>query len=274
MNVEAFDLDGDGKKDLIVSDRQGDRFLSFVMLRKGDGFVEVPGTSPYFLVDVRQAGGKGFLAGQREGVGAEAFQGKFYRMKWDGKTFSEGEVLPIDTAILPTSTGGVISLAAARFGEEERWMYVDVEEKLRVLDSRGKSVYKSKERFGTASDGFAYGQPDRMTAQIPMMPVRHAPRVTAGSKGAPLILLTEVKKGILDSQVGSFDTIRLVILEWSGGGFAERAAAPKSDLLISGVDTLGPGGVRKGGKVVSSVIEQSGTAWRDKVSRLELLQVE
>ncbi|HEX9206413.1 MAG TPA: VCBS repeat-containing protein, partial [Candidatus Deferrimicrobiaceae bacterium] len=132
LNVEAFDVDGDGKKDLVVTDREGDRLKSFVMLRKGDGFVETPGTSPYFLVDVRDPGGKGWLAGQREGIANDPFNGKLYRMKWDGKVFSEDKVLPIDTAILPTAKGGVPSLTAGRFGAEERWMYVDIEDKLRV----------------------------------------------------------------------------------------------------------------------------------------------
>jgi hypothetical protein len=274
LNVAAIDLDGDGKKDLVVTDREGDRFVSFVMLRKGDGFVEAPGTSPYFLVDVRGAAGKGFLAGQRQGLGNDPFTGKIYRMKWDGKTFTEVEALPIDTAILPTSKGGVVSLASGRFEGEERWMYVDVEEKLRVLDSKGKSVYKSKERYGGASDAFTYGERDRQTAEWPLMWLRKPPRVTAGAKGAPLVLLTEVKKGVLDSMAGSFDTTRLVILEWAGGGFTERAAAPRSDFFISGVDVLSPGGLRKGEKVAISVIEQAGTMLKDKASRLELLRVE
>jgi hypothetical protein len=274
LNVEAVDLDGDGKKDLIVTDREGDRLNSFVMQRKGDGFVELPGHSPYFLVSIRDAGGKGVIAGQREGIGGEAFQGKFYRMKWDGKEFSEGGVIPIDTSILPSSTGGVISLTAGRFEPEERWLYVDVEEKLRVLDAVGKSVYKSKERYGAASDAFAYGPPDRQTAERPIMRLRRAPRVTAGAKGAPLVLATEVKKGVLSNMAGTFESTRVVILEWSGGGFTERASAPKTDFFVSGLDVLPPGGMRKGGKVVASVIEQAGTAWQDKASRLELLQVE
>ena len=274
LNVEAVDLDGDGKKDLVVTDREGDRLVSFVMLRKGDGFVEVPGTSPYFLVDTRHAAGKVVLAGQRQGIGAEPFQGKLYRMKWDGKTFSEDNVIPIDTAILPTSTGGVISLTAARFEPEERWIYVDIEEKLRVLDSVGKSVYKSKDRYGAASDAFPYGEPDRLTAQRPLMPLRKSPRVSVGTKGAPMVLVTEVKKGVLDSMAGTFESTRIVILEWSGGGFTERASAPKSDFFISGVDAIAPGGLRKGGKVVASVIQHSGTTWQAKASHLELIQVE
>jgi hypothetical protein len=274
LNVEAVDLDGDGKKDLVVTDREGDRLTSYVMQRKGDGFVEIPGTSPYFLVAVRDAGGKGVIAGQREGVGGDPFQGKFHRMKWDGKSFTEAGVIPIDTSILPTSAGGVISLAAGRFEPEERWIYVDVEEQLRVLDAGGKSVYKSKEKYGAASDSFGYGQIDRLTGVRPVMALRRAPRVTAGAKGAPLVVTTEVKKGFLSTMAGTFESTRVVILEWSGGGFTERAATPKSDFFISGVDVLPPGGLRKGGKVVASVIEQVGAAWKDKASHLELLQVE
>jgi len=98
--------------------------------------------------------------------------------------------------------------------------------------------------------------------------------VSAGMKGSPLVLVTEVKKGVLDSMAGTFETIRIVILEWSGGGFTERASTPKSDFLFSGVDALPPGGLRRWGKVVASVIDQSGTAWKGKASHLELYQVE
>ena len=57
-------------------------------------------------------------------------------------------------------------------------------------------------------------------------------------------------------------------------GFTERAASPKSDFFYSGVDLLPTGGLRRGGRIIASVIEQSGSAFKDKVSRLVLLRVE
>jgi hypothetical protein len=268
LNVEAVDLDGDGKKDLVVTDLQGDRLTSFVLLRKGDGFVETPGATPHHLVVLREWNGRNVVAGQRQGFG-EPFQGKIYAMKWDGKSLSEGELLPLDTAILPVSGGGVYSLSPLPSAKDGRWLYVDVEEKLRVLDAGGKSVYKSKDNFGEPADGFEYGEIDRLEGRRRSLSLRRAPRAVAGSGGNPLVVVTDARKGTL-----SIGSSRVVILMWEGGGSTERAASPKIDFFYSGLDLLPTGGLRRGGRIIASVIEQVGSAFKDRVSRLVLLQVE
>jgi hypothetical protein len=273
LNVEALDLDGDGRKDLVVTDRDAEDLSSFVLLRKGDGFVEVPGTIPYHLVALRDWNGRTVIAGQRRGF-SEPFQGKIHAMKWNGKTLVEGEALPLDVSILPLSSGGVYSLTPARFGSEWQWLYVDVEEHLRVLDPKGKSAYRSKEKFGAAADGFEYGEMIRLEGRRAMFPLRRAPRAVVGPKGDPMVVTTEVRKGVLQSVIGSFESSRIVILKKEGGGFAERAGSPKSDFFYSGVEVLPPGELRRGGRVVASVIEQPGSAFKDRVSRLVLLQAE
>jgi FG-GAP-like repeat len=273
LNVETIDLDGDGKKDLVVTNLQGDRMTSFVLLRKGDGFVEIPGTTRHHLVVLREWNGKTIVAGQRQGF-SEPFQGKIYAMKWDGKSLSEGELLPLNTSILPVSGGGVYSLSPWPSAKDGRWLYVDVEEKLRVLDAGGKSIYKSKEKYGTAVDGFEYGEINRQEARYPTLSLRRAPRAVIGSRGEPLVIVTEPRKGSMQRLIGATESCRVVILQWEGGGFAERAASPKSDLLYSGIDLLPTGGLRRGGRIIASVIEQPGSAFKDKVSRLVLLRVE
>jgi len=74
--------------------------------------------------------------------------------------------------------------------------------------------------------------------------------------------------------IHSFESTRLVILTWEDGRVIERASSPKSDFFYSGVDLLPPGGMRKGGVAIASVIEQSGSAFKDKLSRLELFRIE
>ena len=273
LNVETIDLDGDGKKDLVVTNLQEDRLISFVLLRKGDGFVETPGTTRYHLVVLREWNGKTIVAGQRQGIN-EAFQGKIYAMKWDGKSLSEGEVLPLDTAILPVSAGGVYSLSPWPSAKDGRWLYVDVEERLRILDAGGKSTYKSKEKFGAAADAFEYGIFSMPDQRYPTLPLRRSPRAVAGPKGEPFVVVTEVQRGILDNMMATINSSRIVILQADGSGFTERAASPKSDYFYTGVDLMPTGGLRRGGRIIASVVEQSGSVFKDRVSRLVLLQVE
>ena len=273
LNVDAADLDGDGRKDLIVTDRNAENLSSFVLLRKGDGFVEVPGTIPYHLVALRDWNGRTVVAGQRRGF-SDPFQGKIHVMKWNGKTLVEEEALPLDVSILPLSRGGVYSLSPALLGNEWQWLYVDVEDHLRLLDPKGKSAYRSKEKFGAAADGFEYGEVIRLEGRRAIFPLRRAPRAIAGPKGDPLVVTTEVRKGVLQGVIGAFESSRIVILQRTGGGFAERAGSPKSDFLHSGVDVLPPGVLARGGRVIASVIEQAGSAYKDQVSRLVLFQAE
>jgi hypothetical protein len=272
LNVDAIDLDGDGKKDLVVTNLEGDRVNSFVLLRKGDGFVEGPGRIHYHMAVLREWKGKTLVAGQSPGF-SEPFQGKIYAMKWDGKSLSEGELLPLDTSILPVSNGGVYSLSPWPSAKDGRWLYVDVEGKLRVLDAGGKSVYKSKDNFGGA-DGFEYGEFDRLEGRYPVFPIRRPPRAFAGTGGEPLVVATEVRKGALQKLYGAIESSRVVMLQWDAGGFTERAASPKSDFFYTGVDLVQAGGLRRGGRIIASMIEQSGSAFKDRVSRLVLFQVE
>ena len=253
LNVETIDLDGDGKKDLVVTNLQGDHLTSFVLLRKGDGFVEIPGATRYHLVVLRQWNGKDVVAGQRQGMN-EPFQGKIYAMKWDGKTLSEGELLPLDTAILPVSAGGVYGLAPWRSGTEAQWLYVDVEEKLRILRVGGKSAYKSREKFGGAADTFEYGEYSPREGRRPTVLLRRPPRAVAGPKGESFVVVTEIQRGTLQNVIGGNTSSKVVILQADGSGFAERAASPKSDFFYSGVDLFPTGGLRRGGGIIVSMI--------------------
>jgi hypothetical protein len=87
-------------------------------------------------------------------------------------------------------------------------------------------------------------------------------------------VVTEIRKGPLQKLIGAIESSRVVMLQWDGGGFTERAASPKSDFFYTGLDLLPTGGLRRGGRIIASVIEQSGSAFKDKGSRLVLLQVE
>ena len=145
-----------------------------MLLRKGDGFVEIPGAIPYHLVVLRDWNGRTVVAGQARGF-SEPFQGKIRSMKWNGKTLVEGEALPLDVSILPLSGGGVYSLSPVLLGNEWQWLYVDVEDHLRVLDPKGKSAYRSKEKFGASADGFEYGEVIRLEGRRAIFPLRRAP---------------------------------------------------------------------------------------------------
>jgi hypothetical protein len=272
LNVEATDLDGDGRKEILVTDLVGDNMESFILKRKGDVYEEAAGKIPYFLVVLPDWMGKPTVVGQRQGL-ETPFQGKLVTFRWDGNGLVEGETLPHNTNIFPLSWG-IPGLSSVRVGDQWRLIHTDEAERLRVVASDGKSEYRSGETFGTGVDFFEWGPYVPLEGSRKRFFLRKAARSCRSGGDRPLVLIPEVKKGILSMTAGSYDSTRLVLLQWEDGQFSEKAGTPKSDYFYSGADVLPSSGLRQGGKVIASVIEQMGSVAKDPRSRLTLFHVE
>jgi len=268
LSVHALDIDGDGSREILVTDLVNETVSSFVLKKKGDAYQEVAGGIRYYLAVLPDWTGKPVLVGQYQGIDTP-FQGRIVILRWDGKGFAEGEKLPQDTNILPLSSG-LPGLSSARFGKEWRLIYTDADSYLRVVDAGGKSQYKSSAKYGWTPDTFEWGPYVQIEGRRKGYPLRSAARVAAGGGEAPLVLIPEVKLGVLNM----VSSTRLVLLQWDRAEFLEKAGSQSSSRHLTGADFLSPGGFAKGGKIVASEIEQSGTAFRDKISRLVLFQVE
>ncbi len=220
-------------------------------------YEEVAGKIHYFLVVLPDWMGKPVVVGQREGMDTP-FSGRIVPLRWDGKGFTAGEPFPQNTDILPLSKG-IPGLSAARFDKEWRLIYTDETSRLRILDAGGKSRYQSQNLYGTGLDYFEWGPYDQLEGRRQQYRLRKAVRVAPGGREFPLVLIPEVKKGMLDIIQGFYDSTRLVLLQWDGGDFREKAGSASSSHFLSGADFLSPSGLKRGDMVVASAIEQSGS---------------
>jgi hypothetical protein len=268
LSVHSLDIDGDGSREILVTDLVEETVASFVLKKKGDAYQEVAGGIRYFLAVLPDWMGKPTLVGQYQGIDVP-FQGRIVTLRWDGKGFAEGVKLPHDTNILPLSSG-LPGLSSARFGKEWRLIYTDENSRLRVLDAGGKSQYTSSGKYGSTQDRFEWGPIIQLEGHRKWFHMRSAVRVASGGGEAPLILIPEVKQGMLDLSAAT----RLVLLQWERGEFVEKAGSQSSSRYLTGADFLSPDGFGKGGKVVASAVEKSGSPFSDKISRLLLYQVE
>jgi len=270
LNVEAADVDGDGRKELLATCLVGDQIRSIVYRKGKDTYTEAATDIPYFLAVVDDASGKRVVVGQNRGLDYP-FSGKLYRMQWDGKTLKEGEAFLANTNIKPLNQG-ILGLAAGKSGEGWRWFYTDEDSHLRVLEPGGKSSFVSKEKYGTGIDLFEWGAFDRTEQKRMQFFLRKAPRVSEGAGGMPLLLISEVDKGALNLD-RFWEKTRLVLLQWEDGSFSEKAGTKMEGIYISGADFLSTP-LRRGGGILASVIEQEGSAYKDKISRLFLYRAE
>jgi len=269
LNVEAVDLDGDGKKEILVSGLEGEYLGSVVLKRKGDVYEPIAGRIPWFLVVLPDWQGKPTVVGQRLGSDTP-FEGRLYTMSWTGKTFVEGAPLSADTRIAPLSSG-IPGLSSARFGKEWRLVYTDQDSHLRILDASGKTDYRSGGSYGAATDDFEYG------LYLPKVgksrnPLKKAARVSAGADGSPVFVIPKVKEGLL-SITSLQESTSIALLQWPDGEFIERANTGDGDVAYSGADFFLPPPLRKGGKVIASAIEKTGGV-KGAASRLVLFSVE
>jgi hypothetical protein len=269
LGIDAVDLDGDGKKEILVSGLEGEYLGSSVLKRKGDVYEQVAGRIPYFLVVLPDWQGKPVVVGQRLGSDTP-FDGRLFTMSWTGKTLVEGAPLSADTRIAPLSSG-IPGLTSARFGKEWRLIYTDPDGHLRVLDVSGKTEFRSAGRYGAATDDFEYGLTIPKTGRA-RNPVRKAARVSLGPDDSPLLLIPKVKEGVL-AMTSLQESKSITILQWTDGELVDKADTGESNFAYSGADFFSPLPLRKGGKVIASTIEQSGIT-KGAVSRLDLFSVE
>ena len=272
LSVDVFDLDGDGENEILVTDLRDESIQSLVYKKKGDIYEEAADGIRYYMVALRDWNGKPTLVGQYQGVDTP-FKGKIVPLRWDGKQLVPGEALPHDTTIAPLWSGA-LGLSSARFGKDWQLIYTDDEGYLRVLDAKGKSVYKSRTRYGSGLDYFEWGPYIEIEGRRKRFPLRMPARLAPGSGETPLVLTTELRKGILDLVGGSYDSTRVVLLLWEGGEFLEKAGTQGTSEFISGGDFMTRSDFRKGGKIVVSVIEKTGVIFKDQISKLLVYEVE
>ena len=201
---------------------------------KGTGSSTPPAPSRYHLAVLRGWNGKTIVAGQRQGF-SEPFQGKIYAMKWDGKTLSEGDPLPVNTSILPVSGGGVYSLSAVAVPRRTwggcTWTW---RRNSGSLTPTGKASISRRTISGRRRTCSSTGNVQPAGRTVPDAFPSAPPRGVRRVGGNPLVVVTEIRKGALENLVGVIESSRVVVLQWDGGGFTERAATPKSDFFYSG----------------------------------------
>lgn len=275
LGVDVIDLDGDGKNEILVTDRVNERIESFVLGRKGDAYEEIAEKLPFYFAVLADRKGRRVPAGQYAGLDT-AFQGKFLTLQWVGGTLKEGEPLPMPATVLPMASGGILGLSAAKLGDDDRFLYSEEAGHLRILDEAGKTISKGKAKFGWGGDSFEWGPYIPIEGRRAQVKVRQSPRILPGSPGAPMLLAVQMKSpGILTRiSGGDDDGSRLALFKWDDGEFVERAVSPYTDFQVTGADLLSTSGVGKGARVVASVIEQAAGIYKDRISRLVLFGFE
>ncbi len=267
LSVETVDIDGDGRVEIVVTDLVGDRLNSFVLKYKGDVLEHVATDIPFYIVSLEDGKGGRRLAGQRRGI-TEPFSGKIEYLKWDGKTLVPDGDVPAKVQ------GGIFGLAAFPDDKENRYLYIDEDEHLRLIDPKGKTVYKTKEYYSGAVHLFTWGTETRSNVG----PDRHYIRgriVPVTTEGKSSVFLVRQSKGnVLLKDTRTFEWSRLLYISWAGDGFAEKGASDRIDNLMTDFAVLGGGRPGPGSRVAVTTVESNASYASGAVSRIQLYRMD
>jgi hypothetical protein len=269
LNVEMADIDGDGKAEIVVTNLVGNRLQTFVLKYKGEALEQVATGIPYYVISLEDGKGKRRLAGQKMGV-SDPFSGKPVYLKWNGKTLVPDGNVPV------AIDKGIFGLAAFPGDAEGSFLYIDADEHLRILDSKGKTKYKSKEYYSGALHMFTWGSETRGNVGADRHYIRGRVFPLAPGEGRPVFLVRQAKGNVLFKDTRTFESSRLMFLVWTGDGFSEGAASERIDNLMADFAVIG-GKAGPGIRVAVPVIDTSaflGSFSVEGVSRIRLYRMD
>lgn len=267
LNVEVLDADGDGKPEVFVTDLVADRLRSFVLRYRDGAFEAVATDIPWYIVVLGEEGGRPVLAGQKAGFEDIFSRGASY-LRYEGGKVTEGKSvgLPLED--------GIFGLRAAKVGSDGRYLYIDADEHLRLLDGKGKTLSKTKEYFGRGVDHVTRGPVPRSEVSPKQTWIRGRILPLGGAPESPWLLTRQAEGATVMKESRNFSNSRIVVGRYDGTSFSVRAASDPTDHMITDVAVLPGRGGEGGATVAATVIESSSSVVTSAVSYIFLYRVE
>jgi TolB-like protein len=149
MAVDIADIDKDGKAEIFVSNfpanpyQPGNRLYSFVVAFKEGDFRVVASDLDWFLRVVDWEGRGPVLLGQSKGID-QGFYGPIYEIGWDGQKYKD-----LRKAEIPGAVYSPYGFVPFRYGDQTYFAYIDSDFRMKVLDRKGKQVWRSTAYYGS-----------------------------------------------------------------------------------------------------------------------------
>ncbi len=228
INIDTFDIDGDGVEDFIVTELSYSIPTSFVV-GNVEGRIKIKfGDLRGYLAVFEGYGGKKTLVVQDTGF-ESPYADKAYVARLEGKKLKKGAAIRIP--MNEERVMGIVGMNAFSREGKQRFILIDQYEKLRVSNPEGQIFWKSSEYYSGALDFFESSDLD-----IGLMEKKRyylAGRLKRVPSDAKVLFLAREAPKPLLSGIRSFSWSRVVLLEWDGDGFVRKIEGKKVNGLIS-----------------------------------------
>jgi hypothetical protein len=220
MAVDVADINKDGKAEVFVSNfpsnayQPGYRLYSFVVAFQEGDFRVVASELDWFFRVVDWEGKGPVLLGQKKGVDS-GFYGPIYEIGWDGKKYKD-----LRKADIPKDVFSPYGFAPFRYADQTYFVFIDSDFRLKVLDQKGKQVWKSTAYYG--SDRVFQIKPLQSTGMYQGDEFSFV-NVRLLARGDEIIVIHNLSPvGDLFKRQKVFSGGEIQALVWSGSMFMER----------------------------------------------------
>jgi len=213
LAVDMADMNKDGKAEIFVTNLQNDRLSSFAVAFR-DGEFRVGDSGLDWFLRVVDWGEKGkVLLGQKKGAD-KGFLWPIYELGWNGKKYKE-----IRKANLPEGVT-VYGFTPLTMEGKNLYLFIDSQFKLKVVDEKGKMLWKSQDSYGTDNlfrakpmpSGMGYTEGD----DLAFVNVRIIPQ------GKEILILRNISPvGQLFKRTKYYTGGQVQALVWTGAVFME-----------------------------------------------------
>ena len=226
LAIDAGDINKDGKARIFVTNMEGDRtaysqrrLSSFVVAYKDGDYRVVASNLDWFLSVVSWGEKEAVLLGQKKGLQA-GFEGPIYMMGWNGKEYKDVR------KIQPSMVFSLYGFTSFVYEGKIFYAFIDSDLRLKVLDARGKMVWRSSANYGTDN-----------AFRIQPMPGSIGPdtgdemafvNVRVIARGNEVFILRNISSlGNLLKRTTSFSGGEVQVLTWNGAMLAETWKSPE-----------------------------------------------
>jgi hypothetical protein len=213
LAVDVVDVRKNGKAEIFVTAMEEYQFVSFVVAHQDGNFKVIAKDLDWFF-RVADLGERGqVLLGQKKGKEV-GLLGSIYEMGWDGKTYKD-----LDRAKLP---GGLSINGLSTFTHEGKTYYafIDSDFRLKVMDPKGKVIWKSQGTYGTDNKVRIKNLPGTTGSQD--ADDQFFVNVRLWSRGNELFILKNISPvGELFKRARFYTKGEVVRLAWTGAMFME-----------------------------------------------------
>ena len=142
LAVDVLDARKNGRAEIFVTNFQKDRLSSFVV-SYSDGNFKVVSSGHDWFFRAMDWGEKGkILCSQKKGTD-EGFSGPIYEFGWDGKKYKDMRKAKIPKGI------NLYGFAPFPHDGKTDFVYIDSDFKLKLMDEKGKVLWRGKDDYGT-----------------------------------------------------------------------------------------------------------------------------